>query len=81
MAKFGKLLNEKAAELIATVSGDLAPDLVLADPKVQQRIVVALDGAEKDLDEGMSGLPTWKLVETIAMAFRASLARPFARPS
>jgi hypothetical protein len=42
MAKFGKLLNEKAAELIATVSGDLAPDLVLADPKVQQRIVVAL---------------------------------------
>jgi energy-coupling factor transporter ATP-binding protein EcfA2 len=68
MAKFGKLLNDKAAGLIATVSSDLAPDLVLADPKVQQRIVVALSDAEKDLDEGMSGLPTWKLVETIAAA-------------
>jgi hypothetical protein len=68
MAKFGKLLNDKAAELVATVSEDLASDLVLADPKVQQRIVVALDGAEKDLDEGLSGLPTWKLVEKIAMA-------------
>jgi hypothetical protein len=68
MAKFGKLLNDKAAELIATVSGDLASDLVLSDPKVQQRIVVALDGAEKDLDEGMSSLPTWKLVENVATA-------------
>jgi hypothetical protein len=68
MGNFGKLLNDKAAELIATVSGDLAQNLALADPKVQHRIVVALDGAEKDLAEGMSGLPTWKLVETIASA-------------
>jgi hypothetical protein len=66
MAKFGKMLNDKAAELIATVSGDLAPDLVLTE--VQQRIVVALNDAEKDLGEGISGLPTWKLVETIAAA-------------
>jgi energy-coupling factor transporter ATP-binding protein EcfA2 len=68
MAKFGKLLNDKAAKLIATVSGDLASDLDLVDPKVQQRIVVALDGAQRDLDEGMSGLPTWRLVESIAAA-------------
>jgi hypothetical protein len=68
MAKLGKLLNGKAAELISTVSDDLAPDLLLADPKVQQRIVVALDGAEKDLDDGLSSLPTWKLVEKIATA-------------
>ena len=68
MAKFGKLLNDKAAELIATVSGDLASELVLAEPKVQQRIVVALDGAEKDLNQGLSILPTWKLVEQIATA-------------
>jgi AAA domain len=68
MAKFGKLLNDTAAELIATVSGDLASDLDLADPKVQQRIVVALDGAEKDLNEGLLGLPTWKVVEQIATA-------------
>jgi energy-coupling factor transporter ATP-binding protein EcfA2 len=67
MSRFGKLLNDKAAELIATVSDDLASDLVLGDPKVQQRIVVALDGAEKDLGEGLSGLPTWKLVERIAV--------------
>ena len=66
MAKFGKQLNEKAAELIRTISGDLASDLVLTDPKVQQRIVVALDGAEKDLVEGMLGISTWKLVESIA---------------
>jgi hypothetical protein len=68
MAKFGKLLNDRAAELIATVSDDLASDLILADPKVQQRIVVALDGAQRDLDEGLSGLPTWKLVQQIAIA-------------
>ncbi len=66
MGTLGKVLNDKAAELIATVSGDLASDLVLTDPKVQQRIVVALDGAERDLGEGMSGFPTWKLVEAIA---------------
>ena len=52
MAKFGKVLNDKAAELIATVSSDLASDLDLADPKVQQRIVVALDGARKRLERG-----------------------------
>jgi hypothetical protein len=68
MAKLGKLLNGKAAELIATVSDDLAPDLLLTDPKVQQRIVVALDGAEKDLNDGLSSLPTWKLVQQIATA-------------
>ena len=68
MAKFGKLLNEKAAELIAAISGDLAPNLVLADPKVQQQIIVALNGAENDLEEGMSGLPIWKLIETVATA-------------
>ena len=68
MAKFGKLLNDKAAELIATVSGDLASDLTLADPKVQQQIVVALDGAERDVDAGISSLPTWSLVEGIATA-------------
>jgi energy-coupling factor transporter ATP-binding protein EcfA2 len=66
MAKFGKMLNDKAAELVGTVSADLAPDLLLADAKVQQRIVVALDGAEKDLAEGLLTLPTWKLVEQIA---------------
>jgi SOS-response transcriptional repressor LexA len=27
-----------------------------------------LDGAQKDMDEGLSGLPTWKLVEQIATA-------------
>jgi hypothetical protein len=68
MAKFGKLLNGKAAELVATVSEDLASDLVLGDPKVQQRIAVALDGAEKDLDDGLPGLATWRLVERIALA-------------
>jgi AAA domain len=68
MGKLGKLLNDKAAELIATISGDLSSDLVLADPKVQQRVIVALDGAETDLNGGISSLPAWKLVETIAAA-------------
>jgi recombinational DNA repair ATPase RecF len=66
MAKFGKLLNEKAAELIATVSGDLAANMVLSDPKVQQRIVVALHDAENDINAGLSILPTWALVENVA---------------
>ena len=78
MAKFGKLLNEKAAELIAVISGDLSPFLVLTDPKTQQQIIIALDGATKDLSEGLSGLPTWKLIETIAAALtseRRTIAR------
>ena len=66
MAKFGKMLNDRAAELVGTVSDDLAPDLSLADAKVQQRIVVALAGAEDDLVDGLSALPTWKAVEQIA---------------
>ncbi len=66
MASFGKMLNDKAAELIATVSEDLAPSLELANPKVQQRIVVALAGAEEDLNAGMWSLPSWKIVETVA---------------
>jgi hypothetical protein len=43
-------------------------DIVLTDPKVQQQIVVALHDADKDLNDGMSGLPTWKLLESIAAA-------------
>ena len=66
MAKFGKMLNGRAAELIATVSDDLANGLELGNPKVQQRIVVALAGAEQDLNDGMSILPSWKTAETIA---------------
>jgi hypothetical protein len=66
MVRFGKMLNDKAAELLATISADLATDLVLGDPKVQQRIVVALDGAERDLEGGLSTLQAWKLVQTIA---------------
>jgi len=66
MAKLGKRLNDKAAELMKTVSGDLSSKLTLADPKVQQQIIVALDGAERDLTEGLSSLPAWKLVTAIA---------------
>jgi energy-coupling factor transporter ATP-binding protein EcfA2 len=73
MAKFGKMLNTRAAELIATVSGDLASELVLTDPKVQHRIVVALDGAQKDLKEGLSSLPTWKVVGQIAAVLPKTL--------
>jgi energy-coupling factor transporter ATP-binding protein EcfA2 len=73
IAKFGKMLNNRAAELITTVSGDLASELVLTDPKVQQRIVVALDGAQNDLKEGLSSLPTWKLVGQIAAALPNTL--------
>ena len=75
MANFGKLLNGKAAELIATISGDLASDLVLADPKVQQRIVVALNDAERDLEAGTSGLPTWALIESIIGALPSEVRK------
>jgi len=83
LAKFGKLLNDKAAELISIVSSDLASDLTLTDSKVQQQIIVALDGAEKDLEAGISSLTTWNLVERIAttlqgdsrVAARAAIAR------
>jgi len=73
MAKFGKLLNDKAAELLATISGDLEKSLVLADPNVQKNIVVALDGAEKDLRSGLAGLSTWKAVKDIADVMPAAV--------
>ena len=68
MAKFGKSLNDKAAELLATISSDLAKDLHLSDPRVQQRIAVALDGAQQDLKAGVTDLHTWKTLDAVASA-------------
>lgn len=72
MAKLGKTLNDKAAELVTTISGDLAESLSLGDPKVQQRIVVALSRAEEDLKVGLKGLSSFKLIDSIAAALPQS---------
>ena len=72
MATLGKQLNDKAAELIATVSNDLAKELQLADPEVQQQIAAALHGARQDVEAGLPGLKVWQLLETIASGFPAN---------
>jgi len=68
MAKFGKALNEKAAELTKVVSDDLATGLDLASPAVQHEVIVAIGTANSELEAGLGGMAAWKSLQTVACA-------------
>jgi len=68
MAKFGKMLIDRAAELTQIVSNDLAGGLDLASPSVQHRVISAIGAAQEDLKGGLDGLQSWKTLQTIAGA-------------
>ncbi len=68
MAKFGKMLNDRAAELTQVVSNDLADGLNLADASIQHQVISAIGFAQEELEAGLKGLPSWKTLQSIAQA-------------
>ena len=68
MGAFGKMLTQRAAELTHVVSSDLAAGLDLASPPVQHQVISAIGAAQEDLSAGLSGIPSWKALESIAQA-------------
>jgi energy-coupling factor transporter ATP-binding protein EcfA2 len=75
MARFGKMLTDRAAELTLVVSNDLAGSLNLANPSVQQQIIVAIGAAQEDLNLGLEGLASWKLLQSVAGALDEESAK------
>ena len=69
MATFGKMLNERAAELTRVISSDLAEGLDLSRPKIQHRVIAAIAAAKNDIDIGLGTSRTWRLLQSIAQAF------------
>ena len=66
MAKFGKILIDRAAELTQVVSNDLADGLNLASPPIQHQVISAIGAAQEELEAGLEGLPSWKTLQSIA---------------
>lgn len=75
MAKFGKMLIDRAAELTQVVSNDLAGGLNLASPSVQHQVISAIGAAQEDLTAGLEGLSSWKTLQSIAQALDEELAK------
>lgn len=68
MATFGKMLTGRAAELTQVVSNDLAGNLKLENPTVQNQVIIAIGSAQDDLKVGLDALPSWKAFEAMAVA-------------
>lgn len=75
MAKFGKMLNDRAAELTQVVANDLASGLNLANTAVQNQVISAIGSAQEDLNAGLDGLPSWKTLQLIAHALDGETAK------
>ena len=83
MAELGKQLSEKAATTMSVISADLAPSLDLTLATVQQQVAIAIDAAKTEVNQGLSGLPLWTDIVTIATSLpletSASLAAAIAK--
>ncbi len=75
MAKFGKMLTDRAAELTQVVSSDLANGLDLGSAPVQHQVISAIGAAQEDLKAGLAGLPSWKDLQTIVQALDKERAK------
>lgn len=65
MAKFGKLVSDKAKELTAVIESDLGQGLGIETTMGQNKVVVAVAAAEEDVREGLSSLAAWKLLDSL----------------
>lgn len=65
LAKLGKELTLKSAELIKVIAGDLAEDIDLSQPTSQQSVAVAIAAAKEDLAKGIKSLPFWQHLELL----------------
>jgi hypothetical protein len=68
MARFGKMLADRAGELALVVSSDLASGFDFASPSFQLQAVSAIGTAQEDLKAGIEALQSWKILQTIAIA-------------
>ncbi|MEO8909789.1 MAG: ATP-binding protein [Gemmatimonadaceae bacterium] len=68
MATLGKTLTDQAAAAVSVISTDLAPNLDLTSAAVQQRVAMAIDAAKAEMNQGLSGLPLWTTISSIATA-------------
>jgi SOS-response transcriptional repressor LexA/energy-coupling factor transporter ATP-binding protein EcfA2 len=75
MAKFGKMLNDRAAGLTQVVSNDLASGLNLASASVQHEVISAIGAAQEDLKAGLEALPSWKTLQSTAYALHEGPAK------
>lgn len=65
MAKFGKQLSEKAAELTKVIQSDLGAGAALDSAAGQARVVSAIGAAQDDVNAGLSSLTAWRLLESL----------------
>ncbi|WP_213803132.1 AAA family ATPase [Granulicella sp. dw_53] len=65
LAKFGKLVADKAKELTAVIESDLGPGLAIETAAGQNKVVAAIAAAEAEVHEGLSSLVSWKLLEAL----------------
>jgi hypothetical protein len=65
MAKFGKRLSEKAAELTKVIESDLGSGLALDTAAGQTKVVSAIGAAENEVNAGLSSLTAWKVLESL----------------
>jgi energy-coupling factor transporter ATP-binding protein EcfA2 len=68
MAKFIRMLTDRAAELTQVVSNDLAGGLTLASLHVQNQVISAIGAAQEDLIAGLDNLPSWKTLQSLEQA-------------
>lgn len=68
MAALGKKLSDQAAAAVSVISADLAPSLDLTLAAVQQQVATAIDAAKTEMNQGLSGLPLWTTISSIATA-------------
>ena len=65
MAKFGKELSAKGAQLTSVVQSDLGSGLSLDAAVAQKKVVAAIATAGDQLSVGLSSLATWKTLESL----------------
>lgn len=65
LAKLGKDLDGKAAQLAEVVTQDLAKEIDLKTPASQQAVAAAIIAAEQDVAVGLLGIAFWKRLELI----------------
>jgi hypothetical protein len=65
MAKFGKQLSDKAAELTKVIERDLGAGAALDSAAGQARVVSAIGAAQEEVSAGLSSLTAWKLLESL----------------
>lgn len=75
MAVFGKSTVNRAAELARVVSNDLAPGLVLTTAAVQHRVISAVEAAKQDVEVGLEGLPSWRLLRSLSGELTGNAAK------